>query len=158
MGTCSCGKKISAWAGLVLFLLIGFVFVCIGTGIEQVEREELTAVTIRLDRCVVVAGDFDRISLRDEDGNDYRIHASNGDEALARKLRELPAGTELQLLLHPEEEYVLGIYRDGTPMLGWQEAMQEIQDEDQAFSWLGIGVWILGVVMFVAEKRSKKKK
>ena len=41
------GKNIPNWVGLVLCLLIGFVFVCIGTGIEQVEREELTAVTIR---------------------------------------------------------------------------------------------------------------
>ena len=152
------GKNIPNWVGLVLCLLIGFVFVCIGTGIEQVEREELTAVTIRLDRCVVVAGDFDRISLRDEDGNDYRIHASNGDEALARKLRELPAGTELELLIHPEEDYVLGIYEDGTPILGWQAAQQEIEDEDLGFSWLGIAMWVLGIVMFATEKFSKKKK
>ena len=40
----------------------------------------------------------------------------------------------------------------------YQAVRALIQDEDQAFSWLGIGVWILGVVMFVAEKRSKKKK
>ena len=152
------GKNLPAWAGLVLCLLRGFVFVCIGPGIEPVEREELKAVTIRLERSVAVAGDYDRIRLQDVEGAWYELHAANGNQTLAEKLEELPAGTELQLLLHPEEEYVLGIYRDGTPMLGWQEAMQEIQDEDQAFSWLGIGVWILGVVMFVAEKRSKKKK
>ena len=77
------GKNIPNWVGLLLCLLMGFVFVCIGTGIEQVEREELTAVTIRLDRCVVVAGDFDRISLFDEDGNRYEILASNGKQDLA---------------------------------------------------------------------------
>ena len=94
----------------------------------------------------------------DAEGNGYRIHASNGDEALARKLRELPAGTELELLLHPEEDYVLGIYEDGTPILGWQAAQQEIEDEDLGFSWLGIAMWVLGIVMFATEKFSKKKK
>ena len=158
MGTCSCGKKISAWAGLILFLLIGFVFVCIGTGIRQVEREELKEVTVSLDRCVVIAGDFDRISLFDEDGNRYEIHAANGDQDLAQKLQVLPVGTELELLLHPEEDYVLGIYEDGTPILGWQAAQQEIEDEDRGFSWMGYGMWILGIVIFVTEKFSKKKK
>ena len=151
------GKNLPAWAGLVLCLLLGFVFTCIGPGIEPVEREELKAVTIRFAQSVAVAGNYDRIRLQDGEGAWYELHAANGDQTLAEKLEELPAGTELQLLLHPEEEYVLGIYRDGTPMLGWQEAMQEIQGEDLAFSWLGIGVWILGVVMFVAEKRSKRK-
>ena len=158
MGTCSCGKKISAWAGLILFLLIGFVFVCIGTGIRQVEREELKEVTVSLDRCVVIAGDFDRISLFDEDGNRYEIHASNGKQDLARKLEALPAGTELELLLHPEDAYVLGIYEDGNPILGWQSAMQEIKEEDLMFSLLGIVMWGCGIVMFATEKFSKKKK
>ena len=151
------GKNLPVWAGLVLCLLIGFVFVCIGTGIEPVEREELTAVTIRLDRCVVAAGDFDRISLLDGDGNRYQIHAANGKEDLARKLEAVAAGTELELLLHPQEEYVLGIYRDGTPLLGWQEALQEIREEDQIFFWLGIGMCALGAVMFATEKITKKK-
>ena len=157
MGTCSCGKKISAWAGLILFLLIGFVFVCIGTGIRQVEREELKEVTVSLDRCVVIAGDFDRISLFDEDGNRYEIHAANGKQDLARKLEALDAGAELELLLHPED-YVLGIYEDGTPILSWQTAMQEIKEEDHMFSFLGIVVWACGIVMFAIEKFSKKKK
>ena len=152
------GKNLPTWAGLVLCLLLGFVFTCIGPGIEPVEREELKAVTIRFAQSVAVAGNYDRIRLQDVEGAWYELHAANGDQTLAEKLEELPAGTELQLLLHPEEEYVLGIYRDGTPMLGWQEAMQEIQDEDRAFSWLGIGLWVLGVVMFAAEKRAKKKK
>lgn len=152
------GKNLPAWAGLVLCLLMGFVFVCIGTGVEPVEREELKAVTIRLERSVAIAGDDDRIRLQDGEGAWYQLHAANGNQALAEKLGALPAGTELELLLHPEDEYVLGIYRDGVPMLGWQEAMQEIRDEDRAFSWMGIGLWVMGVVMFAAEKRAKKKK
>ena len=152
------GKNLPVWAGLVLCLLIGFVFVCIGTGIEPVEREELTAVTIRLDRCVVAAGDFDRISLLDGDGNRYQIHAANGKEDLARKLEAVAAGTELELLLHPEDAYVLGIYEDGNPILGWQSAMQEIKEEDLMFSLLGIVMWGCGIVMFATEKFSKKKK
>lgn len=152
------GKNLPAWAGLVLCLLMGFVFVCIGTGIEPVEREELKAVTIRLERSVAIAGDDDRIRLQDGEGAWYQLHAANGDYALVRALEALPKGTELELLLHPEDEYVLGIYRDGVPMLGWQEAMQEIRDEDRAFSWMGIGLWVMSVVMFAAEKRAKKKK
>ena len=152
------GKNLPVWAGLVLCLAIGFVFTCIGPGIEPVEREELKAVTIRFAQSVAVAGDYDRIRLKDEEGAWYELHAANGDQALAEKLGELPIGTELQLLLHPQEEYVLGIYRDGVPILGWQAAMQEIQDEDLAFSWMGIGLWVLGIVMFVTNIFSKKKK
>ena len=152
------GKNRPTWAGLVLCLLMGFVFVCIGTGIEPVEQEELKSVTIRLEQSVAVARDYDRIRLQDGEGAWYEIHAANGNQALAEKLGELPAGTELQLLLHPQEECVLGIYRDGTPILGWHAAMQEIQDEDRAFSWMGIGLWGLGLVMFVADIFSKKKK
>lgn len=152
------GKNLPAWAGLVLCLLMGFVFVCIGTGIEPVEREALKSVTIRLERSVAVARGYDRIRLQDGEGTWYELHAANGNQTLAEKLGALPAGTELELLLHPEDEYVLGIYRDGVPMLGWQEAMQEIRDEDRAFSWMGIGLWVMSVVMFAAEKRAKKKK
>ena len=152
------GKNLPSWAGLILCLLLGFVFVCIGTGIKPVAREELKAVTIRFDRCVVVAGDYDRIRLFDGDGNRYEIHSANGKEDLAQKLKAVPAGTELELLLHPEEDSVLGIYEDEIPILGWQAAMQEIQDEDLAFTWLGYGMWALGVGMFVTEKFSKKKK
>jgi len=152
------GKHLSPWAGLVLCLLIGFVFVCIGTGVEPVEREELKAVTIRLEQSVTVGRDYDRIRLKDEAGEWYELHTANGNQTLAEKLEELPAGTELELLLHPQEEFVLGIYRDGTPLLGWQAAMQEIKDEDLGFSWLGIGLWVLGGVMFVADIFSKKKK
>lgn len=152
------GKNLPTWAGLVLCLLLGFVFTCIGPGIGPVEREELKTVTIRFAQSVAVAGDYDRIRLKDEAGEWYELHPANGNQALAEKLGELPAGTELQLLLHPQEECVLGIYRDGTPILGWQAAMQEIRDEDRAFSWMGIGLWVLGLVMFVTDIFSKKKK
>ena len=152
------GKNLPTWAGLVLCLLLGFVFTCIGPGIEPVEQEELKSVTIRFAQSVAVARDYNRIRLQDGEGAWYEIHAANGNQALAEKLGELPAGTELELLLHPEDEYVLGIYRDGTPILGWQEAMQEIRDEDRAFSWMGIGLWVLGLVMFVTVIISKKKK
>ena len=152
------GKKLSTWAGLILCLLMGFVFVCIGTGIKQVEREELKDVTVRFDRCVVIAGDFARISLFDEDGNRYEIHAANGEEALARKLEALDAGTELELLLHPEEAYVLGIYEEGKPILDWQTAMQDIKEEDLLFSFLGVVMWVCGIVLFATEKISKKEK
>ena len=158
MSTYPRGKNLPVWAGLILCLVLGFVFTGIGTGIEPVEREEMNAVTIRFAQSVAVAGDYDRIRLQDGEGAWYELHAANGDQTLAEKLGELPIGTELQLLLHPQEEYVLGIYRDGVPMLGWQEAMQEIRDEDRAFSWMGIGMWGLGIVMFAAEKRAKKKK
>ena len=152
------GKNLPAWAGLVLCLLMGFVFVCIGTGSEPVEREELKEVSIRLERSVSIAGDDDRIRLQDGEGTWYQLHAANGDYALVRALEALPEGTELELLLHPEDEYVLGIYRDGIPILDWQEAMQQIKTEDLAFFWLGIGLWILGGVMFVTEIFRKKKK
>ena len=152
------GKNLSVWAGLILCMVLGFVFVVIGTGVEPVEREELDAVTIRLGRCAMIPGDYDHISLLDEEGNRYGIHAANGDQALAERLKELPAGTELELLLHPQEEYVLGIYRDGTPLLGWQRAMQEIRDEERGFFWLGIGMWVCGAVIFITEKSAKKKK
>lgn len=152
------GKNLSAWTGLILCLLLGFVFVCIGTGVEPVEREELKAVTICFDRTVAVAGDYDRICLLDEEGERYEIHAANGSETLAEQLEELPEGTQLELLLHPEDGYVLGIYRNGTPMLGWQEAQQEIREEDRAFFWMGIAMLGMGIYILVAEIFLKKRK
>ena len=152
------GRNLPSWAGLILCLLIGFVFVCIGTGIEQVEREDMIAVTISYEKYKVFGVDTENIGIADADGNWYEVHHTSSDYALRQKLKELPAGTELELLLHPEQEYVLGIYRDGTPLLGWQAAQQEIKDEDRAFFWLGIVMWTLGVAMFATEKFSKKKK
>ena len=158
MSTYPRGKNLPVWAGLILCLVLGFVFTGIGTGIEPVEREEMNAVTIRFVQSVAVAGDYDRIRLQDGEGAWYELHAANGDQTLAEKLGELPAGTELELLLHPQEEYVLGIYREGVPILGWQEAVQEIKDEDLGFFWMGIGMWVCGAVIFITEKTAKKKK
>ena len=152
------GKNLPAWAGLILCLLIGFVFVCIGTGIGPVEREDMDDVTISYQKYEVFGSDTEHIGIMDAEGAWYEVHHTSSDYALRQKLKDLPEGAELQLLLHPEEGYVLGIYREGTPLLGWQEALQEIKDEDLTFSWLGYGMWGLGIVMFVAEKFSKKKK
>lgn len=152
------GKNLSSWAGLMLCLLIGFVFVCIGTGIEQVEREEMNAVRISYQKYKVLGGDTEHIGIADADGQWYQVHHTSSDSSLREKLKELPAGTELELLLHPEMEYVLGIYRGGMPLLDWQTAQQEIRDENLTFSWLGIGMWVCGIVMFAVEKFSKKKK
>ena len=152
------GKNLPSWAGLILCLLIGFVFVCIGTGVKPVEREELQEVHIRFDRYQLIAMDVNNILIFDDDGGSYQLHTANGDQDLAEKLEDLPAGAELQLLLYPEDGYVLGIYRDGTPLLGWQEAQQEIREDDRMFFWLGMMMWVLGAVMFVTEKFSKKKK
>ena len=152
------GRNMPTWASLILFLLLGFVFVCIGTGIEQVEREEMEAVTIPYEKYKVFGGDTEYIGIMDADGQWYEVHHTSSDYALRQKLNTLSTGTELELLLHPESETVLGIYRDGTPLLGWQAAQQEIREEDRAFFWLGIMMWALGAVMFATEKFSKKKK
>ena len=151
------GRNLPSWAGLILCLLIGFVFVCIGTGIEQVEREEMDAVTISYEKYKVFGSDTEHIGIMDADGQWYEVHHTSSDYALRQKLNALSTGMELELLLHPESEYVLGIYRDGTPLLGWQEALQEIREEDQIFFWLGIGMCALGAVMFATEKITKKK-
>ena len=151
------GRNLPSWAGLILCLLIGFVFVCIGTGIEQVEREEMDAVTISYEKYKVFGSDTEHIGIMDADGQWYEVHHTSSDYALRQKLNALSTGMELELLLHPESEDVLGIYREGTPLLGWQEALQEIREEDQIFFWLGIGMCTLGAVMFATEKITKKK-
>lgn len=151
------GRNLPSWAGLILCLLIGFVFVCIGTGIEQVEREEMDAVTISYEKYKVFGSDTEHIGILDADGQWYELHHTSSDYALRQKLNALSTGMELELLLHPESEDVLGIYLDGTPLLGWQEALQEIREEDQIFFWLGIGMCALGAVMFATEKIKKKK-
>lgn len=158
MSTYPKGKNLSSWAGLILCLLIGFVFVCIGTGIEPVEREEMEAVSIRFQEYKIIGTETEWILLIDDAKGSYEVHHTCSDFKLRQKLGELPAGTELELLLHPQEEYVLGIYREDTPLLDWKTAQQEIRDEDLVFFWMGIGLWALGVVMFAAEKFSKKKK
>ena len=152
------GKNLSSWAGLILCLLIGFVFVCIGTGVEPVEREELQEVQIRFDCYKLIAMDVSDIRIFDGSGESYQLHTANADHTLVEKLMEVPTGAELQLLLHPEDGYVMGIYRDGTPLLSWQAAQEEIADEDLGFSWLGYGMWGMGIVMFVTEIFAKKKK
>ena len=151
-------KNLASWAGLILCLLVGFVFVCIGTGTEPVEREDMNDVTISYQKYEVFGGDTEHIGIMDAEGQWYEVHHTSSDYALRQKLKDLPEGAELQLLLHPEEGYVLGICREGTPILDWQTAMQEIRDEDLGFSWMGYGMWILGIVMFATEKFSKKKK
>ena len=151
-------KNLASWAGLILCLLVGFVFVFIGTGTEPVEREDMNYVTIRYEKYEVFGVDTEHIGIMDAEGAWYEVHHTSSDYALRQKLKDLPEGAELQLLLHPEEGYVLGIYREGTPLLGWQDAQQEIADEDLGFSWMGYGMWILGIVMFATEKFSKKKK
>lgn len=152
------GKNLPGWVGLLLCMAIGFVFTCIGTGIEPVERGALKEVTICYQEYKVLGGDTEHIRLSGDGGVYYEVHHTSSGYHLRQKLEELPAGTELELLLHPEAEYVLGIYRDGTPLLGWQTAVQKIKDEDLIFFWMGIGLWVLGAVMFSAEKISKKKK
>lgn len=146
------GRNLPSWAGLILCLLIGFVFVCIGTGIEQVEREEMDAVTISYEKYKVFGSDTEHIGIMDADGQWYEVHHTSSDYALRQKLNALSTGMELELLLHPESEDVLGIYRDGTPLLGWQEALQEIRQEDRAFFWLGIVMWALSPLVFAGEK------
>ncbi len=93
----------------------------------------------------------------DDAGERYVVHQTGSDYSLKQKLGDLTAGTELEQLLPPKDDYVMGIYDSGTPLLSWQAAQEELREKNRGV-WMGIGLKSLGVSTVPQKKFLKKKK
>lgn len=141
----------------VILILFGLVFSTMPSSYIPVSRE----------KCVVYTGEYESFE-KDEDDYMY-IYFKNGDEQwvdcscysskLYTKMAALKEGDKLEILLHPDNEYVVELVCDGEEFLNLDFAQKAMYEDIEGMDYFGyvvvlVGVLVLiyGISRFVAER------
>ena len=157
----STGMGFVKWllVALIAFsLIIGTHFACQPIQNQKIAYQEAETVTAILDRTSTARGRFGSI-------NYLTLHFSNADledvracclgNGLTEKLENLPAGTNMHLLIHPQSGNVIQIEANGKTLLESDYAQKKLLEEAWGFFGLGLFMYLSAGVMIVVLIRKK---
>ena len=112
---------------------------------------------ITAEECVSYAGVYqkyrvdgkDYIDLSFDDERVFVIHHACGSSELYEKLDAVMPGTQLELRINPNVEYVVEIRAGGRLILDMDTAQNAMLREANAFMWLGIAVYAMAAFLLV---------
>ena len=137
----------SYFIGMLLGLVLGFVFLQMPGINKDIAREEATRLVGPLQECAVSyqRGHIHSIGLTVSGQKKQFVHQVCASEALADTLRSLPQGTETVLLVHPASHNILEIRVNGEVLLEFDRSQALLSRNAGGFGILGIGLIALAV-------------
>lgn len=122
-------KKPSAgtyFLGLVIGLLLGFIFLQMPSINTEVSREDAKYLTGNFQECDVDYrnGHIHSIGLTLSGAGKQFIHKSCVSSAVVEALSAIPTDTEMTLLVHPTSDYILEIQVNGQILLDFEHSQE----------------------------------
>jgi hypothetical protein len=90
-----------------------------------------------------------------QNGEEKTVDGCCLGHGLAEKLERLPAGTRMDLLIHPDSETILQIEAEGLTLLDFDYAQSQLWHESLFFAGLGVLMYAVGaymIYMFIRKK------
>ena len=155
MGRGVINGAIAAFICLVLFVgTVFFFFFFRNHKIPQQDAVRFSGVLTRVDTFYRRSG----ISCADlvfKNDEEKTVDGCCLGYGLAEKLERLPAGTQMDLLIHPDSEYILQIEAEGLTLLDFDNAQNRLWNESLFFAGLGVLMYAVGVYMIYMFIRKK---
>ncbi len=131
----------------VVALLVGVLIATLPNIYIPVSKEE----------CIVYTGEYE--SFEKDDDDTFFIYFKNGDEQwidyscysskLYSEIVALEKGTKLEILLHPDSEYVVELVCDGEEILNLNFAQEAMYEDASYTAWLGYLVIAAGTFLLI---------
>ena len=149
--------KVTAYFLLIAGVVLGLVFT-VGEYYwhQPVERADARDLQAAYDRCEVHYRRSTHVLLR---FTDYEAPLDVPTECvtqpLIKELRSIPAGTVLDLTLHPRSNVILELRSHGRTLLSFEETSARLNARVHGFRWLGLFAFLCAA--FGARKLWKKE-
>ena len=160
-------EPLNRWVALVMALIsifMGTVFSCTMISNQPIDREEATELTCNYKDFrgyKKVKGGFTEIKLIFSDGSTQYIDASCVTDEIFKVIEETAPGTKFNMLINPQNDYVLELIADDVVLFDFDYAQKELERESVGFFYLGIAMYgfaIFFIVQAILDFRKKIRK
>lgn len=148
--------------GAIIALICLCLFTAIGLGSQpfqhqKIERQNAIMLSAVLDRTnpVYGRGSTSYLNLEFRDAEVQYVDGCCLGYGLQEKLENLPSGTQMQLLIHPDSGAVLQIEVAGETLLGFGYAQDQLWGEALFFAGLGVFMFVCAVFLIYILIRKK---
>lgn len=137
-------------------VFIGGVFVWQLPNTPAISRQEAVTITAQYDHYKRSYGRHNReIALHFTDAGPQFVHGSCSGKELEERLKVLPAGTEMTVLVHPSSHDVLEIEAEGEILLAFDYAQTQLRNNAKGFLVFGVLMLAAAVYLVVALRRER---
>lgn len=149
---------------LAVGLILGTVFVfLVGYSNAPITKEQAVAAAPHFESYEISYGKYKRvvevvIRFSDHEQACVSGELANGD--FLKKIERLSPGTQVDMLLHPHSDTVLELMHGEEYLVGYEDAISEVDTERKIGAWFGAFMYLLalvGAAKLLELKRSKKK-
>ena len=99
----------------------------------------------------------DEVMMYFKDGDCFYIDEFGIDEQLLGYLEEIKPGTEMELIVHPNSNYILDMKVGGICLLEFEDSMKEVAKERKGFFALGIFTYTCAIWAIIEFSRRRKQ-
>lgn len=145
----------------IVSMALGIVFIVSQFANKPITREE----------AVAYVGEFQEYEVWDNyrtlhftDGSTYEVYAHTEKIEFQNKMRALPKGTHLSLLVNPNNNYVIEIYAQGEELMNFETSQKEIDSYGKGYIFIGVFIELCGICLIAytigmtVHKRGEKAK
>lgn len=138
-------------------LFIGTVFTTQPFRNRKIEMNQAVAVSGIFEQAdpAYGRGSLKYIDLEFRNTEEQTIDGCCVKQELGEKLEQIPVGTQMRLLVHPESDRVLQLEADGEILLDFHYAQEQLWKEAIGFMWLGLVMYAASAYLIVGMARKK---
>ena len=146
---------------MIPFLLVGLFISAMMINMiferPEITKEEATSVISTYISCdpYMKKHRINSIDLVFSDAEELTVDGCCASKALLEQLQATPAGTKMNLLIHPVSKDILEIEVNGTRLLNFSDSLTKLRRE--AFGFLGLGIFMLIACIVAAHELLRKK-
>lgn len=145
-------------------LLVAIIAICMGLFFVFSQGANKP---IQRDEAVAYSGEFMKYDssrnycgIHFKDGSYYNVYAHTETSEFQNTMESLAEGTKLDILVNPNNDYVVEIKTETEELLNFELSQQEIDSYDNGYVVLGIFICIIGValILYAIGSRNYKRK
>ena len=151
-------NPIAVWVMAVLGIAVGIFFIVSQSDNKPIPREQAVAYTGYFDHYDAFSKNYRFVYFTD--GSCYDVYTHTETQEFRDRMLALEKGTELSVLVNPNNGYVVEITTEAEELLNFEQSQQEIDDYDNGYIGIGIFMCVSGVLLIcyrIGEAAYKRK-
>lgn len=140
-------RPIACWIMAILGILMGIFFIVSQNSNTPIARDEAISYSGSFDHYDTAWKNYREIHFAD--GSVYDVYPHTETETFRSRMKALPKGTQLHILVNPNNQYVVEIRTDSTELLNFEQSQQDIAAYDDGYVFIGIIACIGGVFLIL---------
>ena len=139
-----------------LAIVMALIFILGPGNYQAIEREEAIAYSGQFEEYEIMKN---MRCIHFADGSEHYVYPHTESQDFQNRMKNLPVGTTLHLLINPNAEYVLEIRTDTEELLSFDAEQEAIAAYVRFYVWFGIAILLCAafLVWFVFKRTSSNK-